>query len=60
MDHYVGIDLSLEQSSVCLVDATRRIVQEARIAGEPETSAAFLTEPAMPLVRVGLEAGPLS
>ena len=60
MDHYVGIDVSLEQSSVCLVDATGRIVREAKVASEPEALAAFLAGLAMPLVRVGLEAGPLS
>ena len=52
--------MSLEQSSVCLVDATGRIVREPGVAGEPEASAAIPTVPAMPLVRVGLEAGPLS
>ena len=31
MDHYVGIDVSLELSSVCVVDATGRIVREARM-----------------------------
>ena len=60
MDHYVGIDRSLEQSSVCLVDATGRIVREVKVASEPETLAVFLAGRAMPLVRVGLEAGPLS
>ena len=30
MDHYVGIDVSLEQSSVCLVDTTGWIVREAK------------------------------
>ena len=29
MDHYVGIDVSLDRSSVCVVDATGRIVREA-------------------------------
>ena len=60
MDHYVGIDVSLEQSSMCLVDATGRIVREAKVASEPDALAAFLAGLAMPLVRVGLEAGPLS
>ena len=32
MDHYAGIDVSLEQSSVCVVDATGRIVREAKVA----------------------------
>ena len=60
MDHYVVIDVSLEQSSVCLVDATGRIVREAKVASEPEALAAFLAGRVVPLVRVGLEAGPLS
>ena len=36
MDHYVGIDVSLDQSSVCVVDATGHIVREAKVASEPE------------------------
>ncbi len=60
MDHYVGIDVSLEQSSVCLVDATGRIVREAKVASEPEALVRFLAGLAVPLARVGLEAGPLS
>lgn len=60
MDHYVGIDVSLEQSSVCVVDATGRIVREVKVASEPEALVAFLAKlPARP-ARVGLEAGPLS
>ena len=42
MDHYAGIDVSLEQSSVCVVDATGRIVREAKVASEPEALIAFL------------------
>jgi transposase len=60
MDHYVGIDVSLEQSSVCVVDATGRIVREAKVASEPEALITFLRGLALPLVRIGLEAGPLS
>ena len=36
MEHYAGIDVSLEQSSVCVVDGTGRIVREAKVASEPE------------------------
>ena len=36
MEHYAGIDVSLEQSSVCVVDATGRIVREAKVPSEPE------------------------
>jgi transposase len=52
MEHYVGIDVSLERSSVCVVDATGRIVREALIA--------WFAGLGFPLTRIGLEAGPLS
>lgn len=60
MEHYAGIDVSLEQSSVCVVDATGRIVREAKVASEPEALARWFAELALPLARIGLEAGPLS
>ena len=58
MDHYAGIDVSLDQSSVCVVDATGRIVREAKVASEPEALITFLRGLTLPLVRIGLEAGP--
>src|SRR3712207_5825092 len=60
MDHYAGIDVSLEHSSVCVVDATGRIVCEAKVTSEPEALVAFLSRLNLPLARIGLEAGPLS
>src|SRR5437868_3756758 len=60
MDHYVGIDVSLEQSSVCVVDTGGRIVREAKVASEPDALVQFLKGLGLPLARVGLEAGPLS
>jgi transposase len=60
MDHYVGIDVSLELSSLCVLDASGRIVREAKVASEPEALIGFLTGLALPLARIGLEAGPLS
>ena len=41
MEHYAGIDVSLKRSSVCVVDATGRIVREAKVASEPEALVAF-------------------
>src|ERR671932_614758 len=55
-----GIDVSLERSSVCVVDATGKIVREAKVASEPEALVRFFRELGLPLARVGLEAGPLS
>jgi transposase len=60
MDHYAGIDVSLEQSSVCVVDATGQIVREAKMASEPDALTGFLSMLGLPLTRIGLEAGPLS
>src|SRR3712207_4725579 len=60
MDHYAGIDVSLAASSVCILDATGRIVREAKVASEPEALVAFLAGCGHRLARIGLEAGPLS
>jgi transposase len=60
VEHYAGIDVSLERSSVCVVDATGRIVREAKVASEPEALVVLLRQLGLPLARVGLEAGPLS
>ena len=60
MNYYAGIDVSLELSSICVVDATGQIVREAKVASEPEALVAFLTRLGLPLTRIGLEAGPLS
>ena len=60
MNCYAGIDVSLEQSSVCVVDATGRIVREGKVPSEPEALVAFLREVGVTLERVALEAGPLS
>src|SRR4051794_23644629 len=60
VEHYAGIDVSLERSSVCVVDATGRIVREAKVASEPEALVDFFRRLGLPLTRVGLEAGPLS
>jgi transposase len=60
MDHYAGIDVSLESASVCVVDASGRIIREAKVGSEPDILVAWLRGLGLPLARVGLEAGPLS
>ncbi len=60
MEHFAGIDVSLELSSVCVVDATGRIVREAKVASEPEALVAWFGGLGIEVARIGLEAGPLS
>ena len=60
MEHYAGIDVCLESSSVCVVDATGRIVREAKIISEPESLIAWFGMLGINMARIGLEAGPLS
>jgi transposase len=60
MDHYAGLDVSLECSSVCVVDANGKILREAKVASEPTALIAWFRSSGLDLERVGLEAGPLS
>src|SRR3954447_13865363 len=60
MEHYAGIDVSLERSSVCVVDAGGRMVREAKVPSEPEALVDFFRRLGLPLAGIGLEAGPLS
>jgi transposase len=60
MDHYAGIDVSLECSSVCVVDANGQIVREDKVLSEPAALIAWFGSLGVGLARIGLEAGPLS
>ena len=60
MDHYTGIDVSLECSSVCVVDASGKIVREGKVLSEPAALIAWFGSLGFGLERIGLEAGPLS
>jgi transposase len=60
MDHFAGLDVSVKETSVCIVDDTGRIVREVKVTSEPETLLQVLTNPAYRFKRIGLEAGPLS
>lgn len=60
MDQYAGIDVSLESSSVCLVDGSGKILREAKVASEPAALIAWFRSLGQQPERIGLEAGPLS
>jgi transposase len=57
---YVAVDVSLEASSVCVVDRNGKIVCESKIVSEPDALIAWLTGLKLELTLIGLEAGPLS
>ena len=60
MHYYAGIDVSLEWSSVAVVDANGKIVREGKVASDPTALTAWFGSLGLPLFRIGLEAGPLS
>ena len=57
---YAGLDVSLETTSICVIDADGRVVSETKIVSEPEAIAGCLSSLPGSFERVGLEAGPLS
>jgi len=60
MEHYAGIDVSLECASVCVVDASGKIVREGKVVSKPEALIGWFGALGLNLGRIGLEAGPLS
>jgi transposase len=60
MDHFAGLDVSVKETSICIVDDTGKIAREMKAASEPEALLQVLTNPVYHFKRIGLEAGPLS
>ena len=58
MTYFAGLDVSLEWTSVCVVDGDGQIVREAKVLSEPDALVAFFAEPKMDVTRICLEAGP--
>jgi len=58
MEYYVGLDVSLKQTSICVVNQTGLVVREGVVDSDPEAIAAFLRAKAPGAVRIGLETGP--
>ena len=56
MGYFAGLDVSLEETAICIVDDAGMIVREARAASEPELLVAFFEACGMKMERVGLEA----
>ena len=60
MEHFVGLDVSVRETSLCVVDHAGKIVKEARVPTEPEAIIGLLGKGGFAPKRVGLEAGPMS
>jgi hypothetical protein len=60
MNYFAGLDVSVKNTSVCIVDEMGKIVREVKVASEPEALLVVLKNLASPFKRIGLEAGPLS
>ena len=57
MDHLRDLDVSVKETSVCIVDDTGKIVREVKVASEPKALLAVLRI-RYHFKRIGLEAGP--
>src|SRR3954447_10801475 len=60
MDYYVGLDVSLKQTSICVVDQTGAVVREGVVDSDPEAIAVYVRSKAPDALRIGLETGPTS
>ena len=60
MEHYVGLDVSLKLTAICIVDGTGKIEREGVVASDPETITAFIKSHAPNVTRIGLETGATS
>ena len=60
MQYYVGLDVSLKQTSICVVDQTGLVVREGVVDSDPEAISVYVRSKAPDAVRIGLETGPTS
>jgi transposase len=58
--HFIGLDISVKETSVCIVDETGKICREVKVPTHPDDLITVLKDPSWSIERVGLEAGPLS
>jgi transposase len=58
MELYVGMDVSLKETSICVVDGRGEIVSEGTVISEPSAIATFIEAKAVGALRIGLETGP--
>ena len=59
MKYYAGLDVSLKESHLCIVDEAGTVVKEAVVASDPDALFCYLNSLEVELERLGLEACPL-
>jgi len=57
---FVGLDVSLEKTAICVVSEHGKIVKEAQASSEPEALTRWMGELGDTIAAIGLEVGPLS
>ena len=60
MKHYVGLDVSQKETSVCVVDQDGRVLFEGKVASSPGALAALIRAKASRAERIGLETGAMA
>jgi len=60
MTYYAGLDIGMEQTAVCIMDESGKIVHETKVPSDPEALSQYLIDTELSFIRVGLEACPLS
>ena len=55
VDHFAGLDVSVKETSICILDDTGRIVREVKVASEPEALLKVLGKPGLPLQAIAIE-----
>jgi transposase len=58
MEYYVGLDVSLKQTSICVLNQTGVILQEGVVDSDPAAIAEFVRSQARGAFRIGFETGP--
>ena len=60
MEYYVGLDVSLKHTSICVVDRTGSVVREGVVDSDPVAISVYVKSKAPDALRIGLETGPTS
>ena len=60
MKLYVGLDVSMKETSICVVDKVGKVFREVKVATEPTAILAVLMDETLAIERIGLEAGAFS